>query len=74
MRLAGLMPERPAPGNCLWQVPAEEVEQEIQDIEHSIRVLTLIRDHVLPHATYLLGRVADVDPEEEIRWVTRAAD
>src|SRR6059058_506647 len=39
-----------------WQVPAEQVEDEIDDIEHSIRTLTLIRDRLLPGETYLLGR------------------
>ena len=77
------------PGDVLRQVPAETVEREIQDIEHSIPVLTLIRDRLLPGATYLLGKkgmklaglmparptpLPDLDPKKEIRWVTRAVE
>ena len=73
-------------GDCVWQEPAENVEDEIQQIEHSIRTLTLIRDRLLPGATYLLGRkdlreagllpeppepLPDLVPGEQIRWVTR---
>jgi hypothetical protein len=75
-------------GDNVWQVSAEEVEDEIEDIEHSIRTLTLIRDRLLPRETYLLGRkglrqaglmpqrpeqMRELDPEKGIRWVTRAA-
>jgi hypothetical protein len=74
-------------GDNVWQVSAEDVEDEIDDIEHSIMMLTLIRDRLLPGETYLLGRkelgqaglmpqrperVRALDPEKEMRWVTRA--
>jgi len=77
----------PPSGDCVWQEPAENVEGEIQEIEHRIRILTLIRDRLLPGETYLLGRrdlrragllpdppepLPDLVPGQEIRWVTRA--
>lgn len=75
------------PAQDAWQVPVEQVEDEIDDIEHRIRTLTMIRDRLLPGETYLLGRkelreaglmprhskqIRELDPEKGIRWVTRA--
>jgi hypothetical protein len=71
------------------QVPAEVVEDEIRQHEHRIRVLTIVRDHVLCDETYLIGQrdleFAELLPEPppaqpdtnfpgEIRWVTHPVD
>ena len=71
------------------QVPAEVVEDEILQHEHRIRVLAIVRDHVLRGETYLIGRkdlefgellpdppTTPLDPDwhEKIRWVTHPVD
>ena len=71
------------------QVPAEVVEEEIRQHEHRIRVLNIVRDHVLRGETYLIGQTdlefgellpdpppAQTDTEftEGIRWVTHPVD
>jgi hypothetical protein len=71
------------------QVPAEVVEDEILQHEHRIRILTIIRDHVLREETYLIGRrdlrfaellpdspIAPFDTElsPTIRWVHHPVD
>ena len=70
------------------QVPAEVVEEEIRQHEHRIRVLAIVRDHVLRGETYLIGQkdlefgelLPDPPPTrpdaapEEIRWVTHPVD
>ena len=40
----------------ICQVPAEVVEDEILQHEHRIRVLAIVRDHVLRGETYLIGK------------------
>ena len=77
--------EPPSRTNCAWQVPAEVVEEEIRQHEHRIRVLTIVRDHVLRGETYLIGQrdlefgellpdapeaPPDMDLSPAIRWVT----
>ena len=70
------------------QEPVEAVENEIRDLEHRIRILTMFRERVLPGETYLLGRralkrtglmprpearaIEDWDSEKPVRGVTRA--
>jgi hypothetical protein len=74
---------------CVCQVPAEVVEEEIRQHEHRVRVLTIIREHVLRRETYLIGKddlefgclLPDPPPasleaefSEQIRWVTHPVD
>ena len=70
------------------QVPAEIVEEEVRQHEHRIKVLTIVRDHILRGETYLIGKrdlefgelLPDPPPEpddafpEHIRWVTHPVD
>ena len=84
--IAGNAP--PPRTDYVTQVPAEVVDDEIRQHEHRIRVLTMVRDHILGGETYLIGRkdleFADLLPEppstrpdsvpEEIRWVTHPVD
>src|SRR5436190_5789470 len=46
----------PSRTDYVCQVPAEVVEEEIRQHEHRIRVLTIVRDHVLRGETYLIGQ------------------
>jgi hypothetical protein len=77
--------EPPSRTDCAWQVPAEVVEEEIRQHEHRIRVLTIVRDHVLRGETYLIGQrdlefgellpdpptePPDTEFSAAIRWVT----
>lgn len=72
--------------DCCSQVPLESVEEEIRQLEHRIRVLTLFRERIFSPRIYLLGRKAlamtgllppapppgpEPDLEKGIRWVTR---
>lgn len=81
--------EPPPRTDYVSQVPAEVVEDEIRQHEHRIRVLTIVRDHVLRDETYLIGQkdleFAELLPEppppqpdtecpEKIRWVTHPVD
>jgi hypothetical protein len=75
------------PRNGSWaEVPAENVEDEIRQRAHRIRILTIIRDHILPTETYLIGKQdlafgellpeppppgPELDMSKEIRWVAR---
>ena len=84
--IAGNAP--PPRTDYVTQVPAEVVEDEIRQHDHRIRVLTMVRDHILGGETYLIGRkdleFADLLPEppptqpdavpEEIRWVVHPVD
>lgn len=85
--IAGIGP--PPRTDYVTQVPAEVVEEEIRQHEHRIRVLTIVRDHVLRGETYLIGRKdlefaellpepppaqSDTDFPREIRWVTHPVD
>jgi hypothetical protein len=71
------------------QVPAETVQEEILQHEHRIRVLTIVRDHILPREVYLIGQkdlefgelLPDPPPApfhtdcpETIRWVNHPVD
>lgn len=71
---------------CCSQVPVESVEDEIRQLEHRIRVLTLFRERIFSPRIYLLGRKAlattgllpsapppgpELDLEKSIRWVTQ---
>jgi hypothetical protein len=73
------------PGSCA-QVPQEDVEDEIRQLEHRVDVLTLFRERIFSPRIYLLGRKAlattgllppapppRAEPglEKGIRWVTR---
>lgn len=70
---------------CCSQVPQERVEDEIRELEHRVRVLTLFRERIFSPRIYLLGRKAlattgllpsppppppQID-QEKVRWVTR---
>jgi hypothetical protein len=81
--------EPPPRTDYVSQVPAEVVEEEIRQHEHRIRVLTIVRDHVLRGETYLIGRKdlefaellpdpppaqTDTECPTEIRWVTHPVD
>ena len=72
--------------DCCSQVPVERVEDEICQLEHRIRVLTLFRERIFPPRIYLLGRKAlattgllpsapppgpELHLEKSIRWVTQ---
>jgi len=74
---------------CHWQVPAETVAEEVLQHEHRIRVLTIVRNHILPRETYLIGQrdlefgellpdppapPVENDISERIRWVTHPVD
>lgn len=71
---------------CCSQVPQESVEDEIRQLEHRIRVLTLFRERIFSPRIYLLGRkalattgllpaapppAAVPDVGKGIRWVTQ---
>lgn len=73
----------------MTQVPAEVVEDEIRQHEHRIRVLTIVRGHVLRGETYLIGQrdlefgellpdpptaPPDTELSETIRWVNHPVD
>src|SRR5436190_22048241 len=77
--------EPPPRIDYVCQVPAEVVEDEIRQHEHRLRVLTIIRDHILRGETYLIGQrdlefgellpdpptaPPDADFHDRIRWVT----
>lgn len=81
--------EPPPRTDYVSQVPAEVVEDEIRQHEHRIRVLTIVREHVVREETYLIGqkdlKFAELLPEPppahpysefpgEIRWVTHPVD
>jgi hypothetical protein len=85
--IAGLGP--PSRREYISQVPAEVVEEEILQHEHRIRVVTIVRDHILRGETYLIGErdlafgelLPDppVMPEtefdvENLRWVEHPVD
>jgi hypothetical protein len=79
----------PPRADYVCQVPAEVVEEEISQHQHRIRVLTIVRDHLLRGETYLIGKSdlefgellpdaqaepPDTELSEKIRWVNHPVD